>query len=63
MNTNVKTELSHSERLLLVDNYLNNIEQRTYDPEFNALLRIAKTQFDLNRDLNDLINASLRLLS
>ena len=59
----MKTELSHSERMLLIDNYLSNVDERTYDPEFNALLRIARKQFEISRDLNDLINASLRLLA
>ncbi len=52
----------HSERILLTENHLYSLERRDHDSEFNKLLNIALILFKTNKDLNDMINKSLRIL-
>jgi len=56
------SKMTHNERILATENYLYNLERRDNDPDFNKLLNIAIIQFKLNKDLNKMINKSLRLL-
>jgi len=54
--------MTHLERILVTENYLYDLEIRDNDKDFNKLLKIAIIQFKLNKDLNKIINKSLRLL-
>ncbi len=54
--------MNNNERILATENHLYSLERRDNDPEFNKLLNIALILFKTNKDLNDMINKSLRLL-